>query len=279
VKPPDFEYHRPADVADAVAVLAGLGSGTKVLAGGQSLMPMLNMRLLSPAHLVDINYASGFPGIDVSAGTVQVGALVRQRELEQHAGAAQGCALLAQSLRHVAHKPIRSRGTVVGSIVHADPAAELPAVFALLDGVVVAQSPRGTREVAAADFFLGYFETALAPDEVATAVRFRSPPPGDGSAFVEMARRSGDFALCGAAAVVGGGRATVALTGVGARPHVQDVSGLLDGDGESALDDLAGSIEPDGDIHASADYRRHLAREMARRAVAAARTGDPTGGR
>jgi carbon-monoxide dehydrogenase medium subunit len=239
------------------------------------------MRLLSPAHVVDINYVSGFPGIDVAGGTVQVGALVRQRELESHGGAAQACPLLAQGLRHVAHKPIRSRGTVVGSIVHADPAAELPAVFALLDGVVVAQGPRGTREVAAADFFLGYFDTALAADEVATAVRFRALAPGEGSAFVEMSRRSGDFALCGAAAVVGDGRATVALTGVGARPHVQDVSGLMDGEGEgeSALDDLAGSLEPDGDIHASADFRRHLARELARRAVAAARNGDRTGAR
>ena len=273
MKPPDFAYHRPQDVDEAVSMLGELAPDVKVLAGGQSLMPMLNMRLLSPANVVDINFADGFPGVEVGDAYVEVGALVRQRELETHAGAAEACPLLVQALRFVAHKPIRARGTVVGSVVHADPAAELPAVLALLDGVVVAQGPAGRREIAADEFFRGYFETALAPDELATAVRFRRFAAGERSAFVETSRRSGDFALCGAAAVVNGSSARVALTGVGASPHVQDVSGLLAGDGEAALGELESKLEPEPDIHASADFRRHLAKELTRRAVAAARGG------
>jgi carbon-monoxide dehydrogenase medium subunit len=271
VKPPDFAYHRPRDLEEAVSLLAELAPEVKVLAGGQSLMPMLNMRLLSPAHLMDINYMEGLPGIEVTEQSVEVGALVRQRELETHEEAGRACALLTQALRWVAHRPIRSRGTVVGSVVHADPAAELPAALALLDGVVVAHGPRGRRKIAAADFFLGYFETALAPDELATSIRFRSLAPGERSAFVETSRRSGDFALCGAAAVVDGASATVALTGVGASPHVHDVSGMLNGDAERALEELGSQLEPEADIHASAEFRRHLAKVLTKRAVTAAR--------
>lgn len=271
MKPPDFTYHRPADVSEAVSLLSQHAPDVKVLAGGQSLVPMLNMRLLNPAHLVDINYVSGLSDIEVRDDTVSIGALVRQDDAERDAGLLDACALLAQALRYVAHKPIRSRGTVVGSIVHADPAAELPAVLTLLDGRVVAQGPSGTREIVAADFFKGYFETALGPDELATGVRLRRLDPGERSAFVEMSRRSGDFALCGAAAVVGDSHATVALTGVGPRPYVADVSGLLAGDGDATLDELAGRLEPESDIHASADFRRHLAKELARRAVTEAR--------
>jgi carbon-monoxide dehydrogenase medium subunit len=267
VKPPDFAYHRPGSIDEAVSMLAELSPDVKVLAGGQSLMPMLNMRLLSPANLVDINFIEDFPGIEVGPEHVEVGALV------VHAQAGEACPLLAQALRWVAHKPIRTRGTVVGSVVHADPAAELPAVLALLDGVVVAHGPGGRREIPAAEFLRGYFETALEPGELATAVRFRRLSGGERSAFVETSRRQGDFALCGAAAVVGASSASVALTGVGARPHVQDVSGLLGGDGEAALAELERGLAPEPDIHASAEFRRHLAKELTRRAVAAARGG------
>ena len=273
MKPPDFAYHRPGHVSEAVSLLSQNAPDVKVLAGGQSLMPMLNMRLLNPAHLVDINYVSGLSEIGVDDDRVAIGALVRQADAETDAGLAAACPLLGQALRYVAHKPIRSRGTVVGSIVHADPAAELPAVLALLDGIVTAEGPSGSREIAAADFFKGYFETALGPDELATGVRLRRLASGERSAFVEMSRRSGDFALCGAAAVVGDSHATVALTGVGPRPHVADVSGLLAGDGDGTLDELAAQLEPESDIHASADFRRHLARELARRAVLEAREG------
>jgi carbon-monoxide dehydrogenase medium subunit len=271
LKPPDFAYHRPADVSEAVSLLAQHAPDVKVLAGGQSLVPMLNMRLLSPAHVVDINFLSDLPGVELREDDVAIGALVRQADAEADDGLLRACPLVGQALRYVAHKPIRSRGTIVGSIVHADPAAELPAVFALLDGTVVVEGPSGTREIGAPDFFKGYFETALAPDELATEVRFRRIAAGERSAFVETSRRSGDFALCGAAAVVDGSRATVALTGVGPRPHVADLSGLLVDDGDSALDELANRLEPEGDIHASADFRRHLGRELARRAVMEAR--------
>jgi carbon-monoxide dehydrogenase medium subunit len=272
VKPPDFAYHRPADVSETVSLLSQNAPDVKVLAGGQSLVPMLNMRLLSPAHLVDINYLSGLSNVEVEGDDgVSIGALVRQADAETDVRLAAACPLLGQALRYVAHKPIRSRGTVVGSIVHADPAAELPAVLALLDGTVTAEGPSGAREIAAADFFKGYFETALGADELATRVRLRRLAPGERSAFVEMSRRSGDFALCGAAAVVSESHATVALTGVGPGPHVADVSGLLGGDEDGTLDELAAQLEPESDIHASADFRRHLARELARRAVVEAR--------
>jgi carbon-monoxide dehydrogenase medium subunit len=277
VKPPDFEYHRPETVAETVSILSELAPEARVLAGGQSLIPMLNMRLAAPAHIVDVNRVAGLSGVEVANGHVEVGALVRQRALEVHEEAATACPLLRQALVHVAHRPIRSRGTVVGSIVHADPAAELPAVLAVLGGRVIARGPGGEREIAAEDFFAGWFETALEPGELATAVRFARLAPGERSAFVEMARRAGDFALCAAAAVVSESTARVALAGVGQRPSVHDVSGLLHGDAEAALDELAGALDPAPDIHASADFRRHLAREMTRRAVAAARDEGRTG--
>jgi carbon-monoxide dehydrogenase medium subunit len=267
MKPPVFEYHRPDTVAESVEVLSRLGAGAKVLAGGQSLVPALNMRLATPSHVVDINRVADFPGIEVRDDAVLIGALVRQHEAEHSEALAQACPLIGQALEHVAHRAIRTRGTVVGSIVHGDPAAELPAVLVVLEGAVLAQGPGGTREIAAADFFSGYFETALAPDEVATAVRLRRMAPDEGSAFVEMARRHGDFALCGVAAVVSGATARVALTGVDAAPRAFDVSGLLRGD-EAGLHELAASIDPQPDIHATVDYRRHLARVLTKRAVA-----------
>jgi carbon-monoxide dehydrogenase medium subunit len=269
MKPPRFAYHRPGTVAESVEVLSRLGSGAKVIAGGQSLLPALNMRLSSPDHLVDINFVSDFPGITVSDDVVEIGALVRQHEAERSDALTEACPLVGQALAHVAHRAIRTRGTVVGSIVHGDPAAELPAVLVLLDGVVVAQGPGGSREIPAPDFFTGYFETALGLDEVATAVRVRRMAPTERSAFVEMARRRGDFALCGVAAVVSDGSARVALTGVDPAPRAFDVSGLLHDD-ESGLDELVATIDPQPDIHATAEYRRHLARVLTKRAVAEA---------
>jgi aerobic carbon-monoxide dehydrogenase medium subunit len=270
MKPPAFRYHRPAGIDETVGLLDGLGQDAKLLAGGQSLMPMLNMRLAAPEHVVDINRVRDFPGLSVNGDTVEIGALVRQREAEIADEVHRACPLLGQALGEVGHRPIRSRGTVVGSIVHADPAAELPAVFMLLDGRVYASGPHGRREISCADFYTGYFDTSLEPDELVTAVRVRRVRVGEGTAFVELARRHGDFAICAVAATADADSARVALAGVDARPRVFDVSGLLDGDGDDALDAVADGIEPEGDIHASADYRRHLARELVRRAVAAA---------
>jgi carbon-monoxide dehydrogenase medium subunit len=277
VKPVDFAYHRATSVADASEALVRHGHDAKVLAGGQSLIPALNMRLLSPAVLVDINHVGGLDGIEVRDEVVRVGALVRHEHAERSEAVAVACPLLVEALRYVAHAPIRSRGTIVGSLAHADPAAELPAVLALLDGTVTAFGPDGERQIAAADFFVGYFETALRPGELATAASFRRARDGERTAFVEMARRHGDFALCAVAAVVTDATARVALAGVDSVPRVFDVSGLVNGEAEAALDALTEGIDPQPDVHASADYRRHLARELTRRAVARA-AGDTSEG-
>jgi carbon-monoxide dehydrogenase medium subunit len=270
VKPPDFAYHRASSVAEASAVLVRHGHEAKILAGGQSLIPALNMRLLNPAVLVDINHIEGLGEIDVRADVVRLGAIVRHEQAERSAAVVDACPLLVQALRKVAHAPIRSRGTIVGSLAHADPSAELPAVLALLDGSVSATGPDGDREIPVADFFRGYFETSLRPGELATAATFRRMRDGERTAFVEMARRHGDFALCAVGAVVTDTTARVALAGVDVVPRVFDVSGLVTGDGDADLDALAAGIDPQPDIHASVEYRRHLARELTRQAVAKA---------
>jgi len=268
VKPPAFTYYRPETVTEAVATLAELGGEGKVLAGGQSLVPMLNMRIAMPAALVDVNRVRGLDGIEVDGEAVRIGATARQYEVETSSEVRAAQPLLGQALAYVGHRAIRSRGTIVGSLAHADPAAELPAVLVLLGGSVTAVGPAGEREIAAADLFAGFFQTTIAPDELLTAARFPSIARGEGTAVVESARRQGDFALCGVAANVradGGGR--VAVFGVESVPRVFGV----DGD-EASLDRLGDELEPLGDIHASADFRRHLATVLAKRAVAAART-------
>jgi aerobic carbon-monoxide dehydrogenase medium subunit len=268
VKPAPFEYHRPATVAEAVAVLAELGDTAKVLAGGQSLVPMLSMRLAAPEHLVDINGLAELDYVRVANGAVKVGALARHRDVERHAmSAAQP--LLGQALRLVAHPTIRNRGTTVGSIVHADPAGELTAVLALLGGSVRLVSARGERTVPAADFFLGPLESATRPDELAVEVSFPVAADGARSAFVEVARRHGDYAVCGVAAVVrrdSGETIGLGLISVGATPVVLDVTMVANSD-DALRAYVAGQVEPSGDIHASADYRRHLAGVLAVRAV------------
>lgn len=269
MKPPNFAYVRPSSVAEAVGVLASQPAA-KVLAGGQSLVPALNMRLLAPELLVDINRIDGLDRIEVRDDVVKVGALVRQRSAERSPEVLKWCPLLGQALAYVAHKPIRSRGTVVGSITHADPAAELPAVLALLGGNVNVTGPDGDRSIPSEEFFLGYFDTSLRPGELATSVTFRCISAGEGTAFVEVTRRHGDFALCAVAAAVSKRSARVGLAGVDERPRAFDVSGLLGGQGEDVLDAMAAAIDPQPDVHASADYRRHLAKELTRRAVAAA---------
>jgi carbon-monoxide dehydrogenase medium subunit len=278
VKPPAFRYHRPGTVEDALDVLGGLGAEAKVLAGGQSLVPLMSMRLAAPAHLVDVNHLPGLDTVEVDEHVVRVGALVRHSALEHHEGAYGAVPLLRQALRLVAHPTIRNRGTTVGSLVHGDPAAELPAVLLLLDGTVTLSSVRGTREVSAQDFFTGPMQTDVRPDELAVVATFRVPPAGTGTSFVEISRRHGDYAMCGVAAVVtrGDGRTTarVALVGVADGPVLVDVSeatanGRVDGDAVGGLVDAA--IDPVDDIHATADYRRHLAQVLVERALHEAR--------
>jgi aerobic carbon-monoxide dehydrogenase medium subunit len=273
VKPPAFAYHRPRGLEEALEVLAALGEDGKVLAGGQSLVPLMSMRLSAPAALVDVNHVPGLATVEVDADVVRVGALARHSAVEHHAAAYDAAPLLRQALRHVAHPTIRNRGTTVGSLVHGDPAAELPAVLLLLDGTVTLRHAEGSREVEASAFFTGPMETALRPGELAVAATFRRPPARSGSAFVEVARRKGDYAVCGVGAVVApDGTARVALVSVGPGPVLVDLSDAADTGQVQEVEDLVdAAIEPEEDIHASADYRRHLAHVLVRRALADAR--------
>ena len=279
MKPAPFEYLRPATLDDALDALATTEG--KVLAGGQSLVPLLSMRLAAPAVIVDVNRIPGLDGIDVQADGVLIGALVRHSQLERSPAAYQANPLLRRTLHQVAHPAIRNRGTTVGSLVHADPAAEMPAVLCLLGGYVEAVSrDRGIRRIEGADFFVGPLESALRPDELAVAAFFPSPPNGSGTAFVELARRQGDYAMAGVGAVVELDGDTVAsarvgLVSVGATPVVVDLTNSCagrryDAGWEVAGEQVTASIEPDGDIHATAEYREHLARVLTRRVLAAA---------
>lgn len=281
VKPSPFTYHRPRSTDEAVQMLAGLAGepgGAKVLAGGQSLVPLMSMRLAAPGHLVDINHLPGLDTVDVTPTGVRVGALARHSRVERDDAAYAVLPLLRQALVNVAHPTIRNRGTTVGSLVHGDPAAEMTAVLALLDGSVELAGPAGTRVVAARDFFLGPMETVTGPAELAVAATFTKPPAGSGSAFVEMARRHGDYAMCGVAAVVtvdpdlAVTSARVALISVGPGPVVADLSDAVAGSGggfdtarlRDLLDDV---IDPEDDIHATAAYRRTLAHVLTERAL------------
>lgn len=273
MKPAPFRYHRPASLAEAEETLAAelaREPGAKVLAGGQSLVPLLSMRLVSPSALVDLNAVPGLDRIEVDGAGVRVGALVRHADLLASAPAAAAQPLLALALAHVAHATIRNRGTSVGSLVHADSAAELPAVLALLGGAVEVGSVRGTRTIEAADLVLGPLESSLAPDEVARAARFPGLAPGAGVAFEEIARRRGDYALCGVAVLVDGDRVRASYVSVSDVPTVVDLSGTADRDlGAAAL----ARLDPVGDIHATADYRAHLVTVLTERVVARARAG------
>jgi aerobic carbon-monoxide dehydrogenase medium subunit len=279
VKPAPFEYVRPAEVEEAVQALAD--GDAKVLAGGQSLLPIMSMRLASPTRIVDINRLPELDRISVDDDGVRIGALVRHRALELDDAACQANPLLRRALSHVAHPTIRNRGTTVGSLVHADPAAEMPAVLALLDGTVEVVSASGSRAIAATDFFIGPLESALSANELAVSASFPRLGPGAGAAWVELARRHGDYAIVGVGALVvvedtTPSSAKVVLIGVDATPLVIDLDDVLPdapaetADWSDAVEHLRSSIEPEGDIHATADYRRHLAGVLSRRALQSA---------
>ncbi len=290
MKPAPFVHHAPRTVDEAVGVLADVAHDGKVLAGGQSLIPVLNMRLASPGHLVDINGVADLAAVDVTGDWVRVGALVRHAGLERHAGAEAALPLLGQALRNVAHPAIRNRGTTVGSIAHADPAGEMPSVLVLTGGVVEAVSARGRREIAAADFFEGPLETTLAENELVEAVRFGRFAPGTRTAFLESARRHGDYALAGVAVAIEVGHggtvraARASFVSVTPVPTVLDLTPALSGSvagpdagsplpaavADAVVELVSAHVDPEGDIHATADYRRMLAAELTRRAVATA---------
>jgi aerobic carbon-monoxide dehydrogenase medium subunit len=285
MKPPDFEYVRPSTVPEAVAALASSPDDAKVLAGGQSLVPMMNFRLAAPALLVDINRISDLAFVEARDGGVAIGAVARQADVEASALVLQDCPLLAEGLGHVGHPQLRTRGTVVGSLVHADPAAETPAVALALGARVTVSGPRGLRTIAAVDFFQTYFTTDVAPDEIATEVWFPAAPEGSGSAFVEIARRPGDFSMVGVAATVQLAdenivSAALAVSGVGERPvRLHSVEGALDGAradvatfaevAPMAADD-DDQLRPPDDVHATGAYRRKVLPALVEQALTTA---------
>jgi carbon-monoxide dehydrogenase medium subunit len=273
MKPAPFAWHGPRSVPEAAAVLADHGSQAKVLAGGQSLVPVLAMRLAAPGHLVDINKIIDLNTVTTSSAGVTVGALARHSRVEHDDAAARIQPLLRQALRLVAHPTIRNRGTTVGSLAHADPAGEMTAVLTLCGGSVTAVSSRGRRVIAAEDFFLGPLESALAADELAVDAFFPALPSNAGTAFVEISRRNGDYALCGVGAIAeldpDGrlARLRCAYLSVFDVPLVLDVTQSWRSGEDDAAEQARRAVDPPSDLHATADYRRHLAGVLTIRAV------------
>ena len=279
MKPAPFDYLRPGSLAEAAAALAG-EPNAKVLAGGQSLVPLLSMRLAAPSMLVDINGLSDLSTIEVTGEGVRIGALARHADVLASADALRVQPLLAMALSHVAHATIRNRGTTVGSIIHADAAAEMPAVLALLGGSVEVESSSGRRTIPADELFVGPLETSLQHDEIAVAAYFPALPSGAGVAFDEISRRHGDYAMCGVAALVRveGGSVVEAKAGylsVNDTPEVVDLTELLaDGVDDESLaaagEAALAQLDPADDIHATAAYRAQLVRVLTSRVVRSA---------
>ena len=280
MKPAAFEYLRPGSVDEALELLERHGADAKPLAGGQSLVPAMNFRLAQPAVLVDLNGVADLAGIAAADGGLRIGAMTRQRAVERSAFAAERAPLLAETLPFIAHPQIRNRGTVGGSLAHADPAAELPAVMVAAQALLLLRRRGGERRVEAERFFTGLFATALEPGELLTAVELPAMAPRTGWAFAEVSRRHGDYALVGVACLVtldGRGRcasARVALLSVGEGPVLApSVAAALAGAAptpeavRSAAEEVDADVDPPSDIHASAAYRRRLARVLTRRAL------------
>ncbi|MGY1703446.1 FAD binding domain-containing protein [Geodermatophilus sp. SYSU D00697] len=291
MKPAPFDYLAPTTVEETLAVLREHGDDAKVLAGGQSLVPMLNFRLARPAVLVDVNAVAGLDEVAVDGETLTLGATVRQRALEtrlpDRLPPSSAWALLPRAVAHVGHKQIRARGTVGGSLAHADPAAELPAAVTALGATFCLRSAEGEREVGPDEFFEGFFTTCLAPEELLVAVRLPAWPPGTGTSFLEVSRRRGDFAqvAVAAAVTVDDGRVTragVALAGVAAGTvDAQELVAALVGQEPAPATfaglaaDYAATLDPPPDVHGPAEYRRALAAHLLERALTEA-TGTST---
>jgi CO/xanthine dehydrogenase FAD-binding subunit len=287
MKPAQFEYHDPTTVEETIALLKQYGDEGKVLAGGQSLVPLMNFRLSRPAALIDLNRIPALAYIREADGQLRFGAMTRQRTIERSDLVRSRVPLLTEATALVGHLPIRTRGTIGGSVAHADPAAEYPAVVTALEGELVVRGAGGERVVRPEEFFVSYLTTSLGPDEILTEVRLPVQPKGSGYAFEEFSRRHGDFAIVGIAAfLVGeGGRckkARLATCGAGPTPirlrAAEEIleRGRLDEETFQAAGAKAQElVSPDADIHASADYRRHLTKVMTVRALrrAAAKIG------
>jgi carbon-monoxide dehydrogenase medium subunit len=279
VKPSPFGYAAPESVEQALDVLARVGEDAKVLAGGQSLVPILNMRLAAPGYLVDINRVSELAFVRAEDGGVRVGALARHVDVEHSVPAHDALPLLRQALELVAHPVIRNRGTTVGSLAHADPSGEMTAVLALTGGTVEVARAGSSRTVGAEEFFVGPLESAVQAGELAVSAFFPALPARTGTTFVEVARRHGDYAVCGVAAAVTLGddgnvvTARAAYISVAPTPLVLDLTEVVAGSAVApaawaAAGELAyEQTDPEEDIHASADYRRHLVRVLTERAL------------
>jgi carbon-monoxide dehydrogenase medium subunit len=280
LKAPAFDYVRARSLPEALSLLQQHGEAAKIIAGGQSLVPALNLRLLAPALLVDIGGLAELKGISVTGGGVRIGALTRHVELQRAPEIARHAPLLAEAITHVAHPAIRNRGTIGGSLAQADPASELPACALALQATIVVAGPKGERRIPADDFFRGLYETALSPHDVLVAIEVPAIRSGERSAFLELARRSGDYALVGLACHAGVGDGALrelrlAYFAVGTKPTLAVNAArclvgapLSEASIANAQEALAQDLAPQDDIHASAATRRQLARVLLRRALA-----------
>jgi carbon-monoxide dehydrogenase medium subunit len=280
MKPPKFEYLRATTLDEALSALEAAEGDGKIIAGGQSLVPMLNFRLLSPSVLIDINGIEELAFLEEQDdGGLRIGALTRHHTLEMSETVKRLFPVISDAMQHVAHLAIRNRGTIGGSITHADPAAELPMMMILLDAEITLASPDGRRNVPAEEFFVGALTSAVEENEIVTEIYLPPLPSGSGWAFEEVARRLGDFALAAVGVVlkIAGGRVEyvrVGVMGVGETPmRMHDAETALLGEAldgnviDRAVDAVRAAVEPMTDLHASADYRRHLVGVLVRRAI------------
>jgi carbon-monoxide dehydrogenase medium subunit len=280
LKPPPFDYRLPETLEEALSVMAEYGDEARPLAGGQSLVPMMAFRLARPAVLIDLNQLDDLAALDFDDHQVSVGAMVREKTAERSDPLSRQVPLLAKALPYIGHEAIRTRGTIGGSLAHADPAAELPAVAVAAGAQVVAASEgRGRRTVPAEEFFITHFTTALAPDELITQVQFPAALEGTGSGFQEVARRHGDFAMVGVAAMLHAAngiihQARLVLTGMADKPvRAVAAEAVLVGSPadaaslEEAAALAAADLDPPSDLHGSSAYRRHVATVLARRSL------------
>lgn len=281
MKPAPFEMHLPTSVSEVVALLDEHGDAAKPIAGGQSLVPMMSLRLASFEHLIDLNGVSELNQVSVHGDSLRIGAMVRQSTAEHDPQVVKSAPLVAKAIPHIGHFQIRNRGTVGGSIAHADPSSELPAVALALDATIEAVGPNGSREIAAKDFFVSTWETSLVDGEILTGVRFPIWSGKCGFVVEEVARRHGDFALVGVAAAVqvDGSKVTkaaIALFGVGGTPvRASEAEQALIGGGATADLEAVGklaamNLAPSDDVHASGDYRKSVAATIVARAIAKA---------
>ncbi len=281
MKPAPFEMHLPTSVSEVVALLDEHGDAAKPIAGGQSLVPMMSLRLASFEHLIDLNGVSELNQVSVHGDSLRIGAMVRQSTAEHDPQVVKSAPLVAKAIPHIGHFQIRNRGTVGGSIAHADPSSELPAVALALDATIEAVGPNGSREIAAKDFFVSTWETSLVDGEILTGVRFPIWSGKCGFVVEEVARRHGDFALVGVAAAVqvDGSKVTkaaIALFGVGGTPvRASEAEQALIAGGATADLEAVGklaamNLAPSDDVHASGDYRKSVAATIVARAIAKA---------